>query len=1016
MQLSAQPLNNHLQFDGVDDYISLNNMDIAGSNITLEALINSSDLSNCQYRDCRIISKATGLTTPDHYWMLSTNNSGTNTVLRFRLKTNGTSTTLVATTGPLSENTWYHVAATYNGSTMKLFLNGTEVGSTAKTGALTTNAAAEAYIGGNPPGNDRPWKGEIDEVRIWNTARTQAQLQANRNSELTGNEAGLQAYYKFNEGSGQTINDQTGNNNTVLGSTNSVDNNDPTFAINNPTMAIDIKVLLEGSYDPNLNEMTNSLETQNLIPNNQPFNQTTWNYYGIETKSISQVSDWVLVSFRTEVDGNSEIARAAGELQLDGQVHFQSQNILPTNLNTPVYIVIETRNHLTVMSPQPVAMVNGVLTYNFSMADSYSSSGRGQKQVANGKWVMFSGDINHDLDINGADRVLWAVANGSFGSYVYEDLNLNGDVNGDDRIYWAGNNGVFSTVPKSDTARTVPVLSCSPLNFVLSSCNYTVNWVHQNPLSTTVNYDLRINGIDPSPSVTYPTTSNTVDICNILGISSGTGSFDVELFYWYDGDVSNQISAGICTVNYDFGTSNSGNWGVAQSDDDYDESLPYSGIFVGAANPGFYGAANTSYARHQTIRFRAEKTGAIDAVIVQNRILTGTTVHRRSLLNSSAGAKYKACLDEFAARGNPILNQNNPTQNKKANKCGYMIGGSYSSGNGGAQIFQIRNDVNGEPDMANPPLAQTAVPFIPVDHQNGGWVTHVLSSSANVTAGVFYHITVYNTTPVVGAYSNLPASQAYNMPDNTGAFSINGIQYAVSPNFADQEGPFYTGHYTMKSTAMDASTWERDLNTYGWYGVRYTSGEWSGLTAAAFDVWVEGKQTIEGNRHARQVLTATHNTTVDGVWVQHGHVTTANGQPMTLELKLGSNTLGTASIPHNATVKTIVQSPSNAWERGASVWSYASLDNEVNLIQGNTYYIEASAPSGAGFRLNNMANTYAYVFPIPMQNIPLNTDAQRSEDGGSTWTVFPIPGSAFHQNRHLQMVLTVKGMPRTLTE
>jgi|GEM_PF-2916928 len=555
IQLSAQPLNNHLIFDGVDDYISLNNMDVAGSAMTLEALINSSDLSNCPLRDCRIISKATGLSTPDHYWMLSTNNSGANTVLRFRLKTNGTSTTLMASTGPLSDNTWYHVAATYDGSTMKLFLNGTEVGSTPKTGALTTNSAISAYIGGNPPGIDNPWRGAIDEVRIWNTARTQAQLQANSNVELSGNEAGLQTYYKFNEGTGQTINDQAGNNNTVLGSTNSTDTNDPTFAISNPVPAVNIKVLLEGTHDSSLNEMTNILETQNLIPNNQPFNQAPWNYNGTETKSISQVTDWVLVSFRTDLAGSTEIARAAGLLRLDGQIHFPSPNVLPNNLNTPVYIVIETRNHLTVMSPQPVAKINGILTYDFSTADSYTSSGRGQKQMTNGKWVLFSGDINNDLDINGADRVLWAVANGSFGAYLSEDLNLNGDVTGDDRIYWAGNNGVFSTVPASDTLRSNAVVNCPIVNFELDNCNYTVTWIHDNPVSTAVNYDLRVNGIDPGPSVTYPMTSNTIDICNLLGITSGTGSFDIELLYWYDGDNLNQISAGICTINYDLGSS-----------------------------------------------------------------------------------------------------------------------------------------------------------------------------------------------------------------------------------------------------------------------------------------------------------------------------------------------------------------------------------------------------------------------------------------------------------------------------
>lgn len=248
IQLSAQPLpmNNHLVFDGADDFISLNNMDISGNAMTIEALVNSSDFDNCELRDCRIISKAVGLATADHYWMMSTNNSGANTVFRFRLKTNGSSTTLQATTGNLSEDTWYHVAATYDGSNMRIYLNGTQIASTPKTGSLTTNPAVEAWIGDNPPTNGvRSWKGEIDEVRIWNTARTQAQLQANSNIELSGNEAGLQAYYQFNEGDGQIITDLTGNNNTVLGSTNSADSHDPSFAIDDPMTDPLASVLLE---------------------------------------------------------------------------------------------------------------------------------------------------------------------------------------------------------------------------------------------------------------------------------------------------------------------------------------------------------------------------------------------------------------------------------------------------------------------------------------------------------------------------------------------------------------------------------------------------------------------------------------------------------------------------------------------------------------------------------------------------------------------------------------------------
>jgi len=212
---------------------------------------------------------------------------------------------------------------------------------------------------------------------------------------------------------------------------------------------LSIKVLLESPYNPSNDQMSNSLETLNLIPTNQPFNQMPWNYTGTETNSISSISDWVLTSFRTGIMADTEIARAAALLQTNGQLYFPSMEVLPGNINTPLYIVIETRNHLTIMSPQPISIVNDTLTYDFSMADSYSTGSPGQKQLANGKWVMFSGDINNDLDINGADKTLWDATNGSFNLYLPADLNLNGDVNGNDRIDWSINNGIFSNIDVS---------------------------------------------------------------------------------------------------------------------------------------------------------------------------------------------------------------------------------------------------------------------------------------------------------------------------------------------------------------------------------------------------------------------------------------------------------------------------------------------------------------------------------------------------------------------------------------
>jgi hypothetical protein len=54
------------------------------------------------------------------------------------------------------------------------------------------------------------WQGKIDEFRVWSVRRTPDEIKANMNVMLRGNEPGLIAYYKFDEGKGTTIADSTG--------------------------------------------------------------------------------------------------------------------------------------------------------------------------------------------------------------------------------------------------------------------------------------------------------------------------------------------------------------------------------------------------------------------------------------------------------------------------------------------------------------------------------------------------------------------------------------------------------------------------------------------------------------------------------------------------------------------------------------------------------------------------------------------------------------------------------------
>jgi chitodextrinase len=82
----------------------------------------------------------------------------------------------------LAANTWSHLALTYDGTTLRLFVNGTQTGSQTRTGSIATSSNP-LQIGG-----DSLWgqyfKGLIDEVRVYNTALTTAQLQADMTTAI----------------------------------------------------------------------------------------------------------------------------------------------------------------------------------------------------------------------------------------------------------------------------------------------------------------------------------------------------------------------------------------------------------------------------------------------------------------------------------------------------------------------------------------------------------------------------------------------------------------------------------------------------------------------------------------------------------------------------------------------------------------------------------------------------------------------------------------------------------------
>lgn len=127
---------------------------------------------------------------------------------------------------PVNDNLWHHVAGVYDPTaTLKfsLFVDGVLDTTNNIPTSVFTGSTVNLRIGQRIDGIN-PFEGDIDEVRVWNYARTQTEIQRDMNQELCS-PSGLLAYYKCNQGTasgtntGQTnLLDQSGssNNGTLL--------------------------------------------------------------------------------------------------------------------------------------------------------------------------------------------------------------------------------------------------------------------------------------------------------------------------------------------------------------------------------------------------------------------------------------------------------------------------------------------------------------------------------------------------------------------------------------------------------------------------------------------------------------------------------------------------------------------------------------------------------------------------------------------------------------------------------
>ena len=165
-----------IEFDGnSDDDIDLGIWDVSGNQLTVQHWVY---YENNASNNGRCFSRATG-TAVDNHWIMTDFHNSENPA--FRLKTNSNTTHLQYSTN-LSKKTWYFFACTYDGSTMRIWINNQNVASTPKSGNIDTSSTIHNYLGDNPSGS-RQMKGRLDEVRVSSVRRSDSWLGAEYNNQ-----------------------------------------------------------------------------------------------------------------------------------------------------------------------------------------------------------------------------------------------------------------------------------------------------------------------------------------------------------------------------------------------------------------------------------------------------------------------------------------------------------------------------------------------------------------------------------------------------------------------------------------------------------------------------------------------------------------------------------------------------------------------------------------------------------------------------------------------------------------
>jgi hypothetical protein len=476
--LKATPLlsQNGLNFDGTNDYVQTTFAGISGTGPrTVECWMRTTAdaISNQQVLVDWGSNTTGGRFTLNILWSNS-----------IRIEVNGNG---ISGTTPVNDGQWHHLAVTYDPMAPNqayLYIDGNLETSGNFTVPVNTGSTVNMRIGKRID-DAKLFTGDIDEVRVWNVARTQTQIQNDMNHEICNLSNSLVAYYPLNQGNAGAANTLTSATNYGSTSQSATLYN---FALSGATSNwVSGKTLAAGFSTGTFT--TSSCGPYTWAQNGQTYN-SSGTYYATTTNMLGCDSIVKLVLTVSNVNNPTSVASSCDSYfwNVTGQTYTSTGSYVANLVNGVGCPYTHTLNLTIKNSSSSTQTQSSCGTYFWPVNNqSYTSSGQYQHTIQNAAGC--DSVITLDLTINtivadatAIDQLTLSATN-STGTYQWIDCSNSNWINGaTSQTFTATQNGSYAViVEENGCADTSACLAISSVG--LNEMNVKNFTIYPNPFN-----------------------------------------------------------------------------------------------------------------------------------------------------------------------------------------------------------------------------------------------------------------------------------------------------------------------------------------------------------------------------------------------------------------------------------------------------------------------------------------------------------------------------------------------------